>query len=467
MGAARAASISKDVGFRRFSIAMGVSHNPRFGEVSFRWNVQTCRTSESSPARHHAQHQKAVRQGIMHNIEFFSNQDVMDRNFGARMQHLYWCYTVMDFSHRGISQSKDRLIALAGVAQAIVRRTDSHYLAGLWSRFFWAGLLWSIPHTREYTPTTMDAFSIEDNKQVRHTESLAPSWSWASVTVPVVYPSPTLVNLDVICNILSVSTSPIAAVQAGRAEICGHVRKGYVNAIYPFAIQEAISRHRSHMMMQKPEGQQNLMTFRGRAFPPNNYFLFSKKRPKMPYLLGSDLRPTSYLTRSWNWRFVRGTFRPDEIISCEQEITFLAIAQQHVGHKASSFLETHESGDPLRVHTIALVPADQDGQNAGEFRRVGYAVWSDCAWYGYNCGQKQQPGAGKVRPGRWTEEHGWEINDYFFDTLSWWTKWDDLELYKRNKRMKHVHEYKAADALPDLKKYDKDVGIEERTVVIV
>ena len=220
------------------------------------------------------------------------------------------------------------------------------------------------------------------------------------------------------------------------------------------------------MMTQKAEGQKDYINFKGRAFSPNEMFLFSQQRPKMPYLVGSDLRPSYYITRKWNYRFVRGTFRPDGIISCDQEITFLAIAQDHAGHRNKSLLTSHEPDDPLRVYTIALIPTGKFGEDTGEYRRVGYAVWSDCAWYGYNCGPKQQPGLGVERPGKWTKEHGWQADDGIWDTLGWWTKWDDLEFYKRNKKGRHMHEYQA-DALPDLKKYHKDVGIEEKVVAIV
>ena len=440
-----------------------------FDGSQLRWECLTSHASERSHLggmSRHVGHSKRIRQGIMNNVEFFSSEDVDDPEFAARSQHLYWCYTVMDYTHRGMTEPKDRLIALAGVAQALSRRTNSRYLAGLWSRFFWTGLLWSIPHSREYTPTTMDAFSFENNKKIRHPVSLAPSWSWASVTAPIVYPSPTLINLDPVCNILGANTSRTVASQTGRTEIGGHVRKGYVNAVYPYAIREAASKHLSPMTLEKPEGQKNLMTFKGRAFAPNDYFLFSKRQPKMSYLAGRDMRPTSYLTRSWDWRLVRGTFRPDEVISCTQEITFLAIAQQHAGYKPRSLLETHMHEDPLRVYTLALVPNDEHGKNKGEYRRVGYAVWSDCAWYGYNCGQKNQPGEGIEKPGRWTKGHGWQANDSMLDALSWWIKWDDLEFYRRDKKSTHVHPYDAG-ALPDIRKYRENVDVNEIVVSIV
>ncbi|KZM26127.1 hypothetical protein ST47_g2721 [Ascochyta rabiei] len=440
-----------------------------FDGSQLRWECLTTHASERSHSggmSRHAGHQKAIRKAIMSKENFFSNTDFPDREFGARSQHLYWCSAVMDYTHRGMTQPKDRLVALAGIAQALERQTESDYFAGLFSRFLWAGMLWSIPHTREYNSTTQDAFSLEDNKRIRHTSPIAPSWSWASVTAPVVYASPTLTTLDPICTIISAHTTGDAAFQTGRIEIRGHVRKGYINAVYPFALQEAATRHRSHMMMQKPEGQKDFVNFKGRAFPPNSYFLFSKEQPKMPRVWGSDLRPTSYLTRSGNWRLVHGTFRPDEIISARQEITFLAIAQQHAGQNPPSLLHTHKPDDPLETYTVAIVPTGEYGDNTNKYRRVGYAVWRDCAWYGYNCEQTKQSDSGVERPGRWTRENGWEVDRGFFKTLSWWMKWDDLELYKRANGGRHVHDFES-DALPGLKQYHKDVGIEEKTIVIV
>lgn len=93
-------------------------------------------------------------------------------------------------------------------------------------------------------------------------------------------------------------------------------------------------------------------------------------------------------------------------------------------------------------------------------------MWSNCTWYGYNCGQKQQPNPRIERPEKWTKEHSWKANDGIWHTLSWGTKWDDLEFYRREKKSKHAHEYEA-DALPDLEKYYKDVSVEGKVVVIV
>lgn len=434
-----------------------------FDGSQLRWECLTTHASErtySGGMSRHAGHQKAIRKAIVEDEDFFTIGD------GAHYQHMNWCYAVMDYTHRGMTQSKDRLVALAGIAQALGRYTKSEYLAGLWSQFFWTGMLWSISHVNEYVSTTQDAFDLDKNPHTRHPEPIAPSWSWASVTVPVVYPTPTITSLDPICHFQSSDMVGGAAVQTGRVWIKGHTRKGFVNAIYPYAIREAPSKKLGHMTMQKHEGQKDRIIYQGRAIDPNAYFLFSHTRPNLAKFWGSDLHPTIQLTRNADWRLVRGTFRPDEIISPMKEITFLAIAQQHAGTRPPSFRTTHEPDDPLSVYTVALVPVRGSGEKTVEYRRVGYAVWTDCAWYGYNCGQKERPGLGVERPGKWTPEHGWQTNDGLFDTLSWWTKWKDLELYKSGGGAKHVHEYEA-DALPNFKKYRNSVDITEEVVVIV
>lgn len=435
-----------------------------FDGAQLRWECLTTHASERSHVggmSRHAGHQKAIRKAIVSDTDFFTGE-----GDGANYQHLYWCYVVMDYTHRGMTQSTDRLVALAGIAQALGRYTESEYLAGLWSRFFWAGMLWSISHVNEYISTTSGAFSLEENLHSRQSKPIAPSWSWASVTVPVVYASPTIVSLDPICTIQHTVVSGSAAEQSGCVWVNGHTRKGFVNAIYPYAIREASSNHLGHMTMQKPEGQKDRIVFKGRAVDPSGYFLFSPTRPNMPKLWGSDLHPNIYITKNEDWRLIRGTFRPDEIIDPTQEITFVAIAQQHAGKHETSHRTTHEPDDPLSVYTIALLPLDDSGEKSSEYRRVGYAVWTDCAWYGYNCGSKERPGLEVERPGRWTPEYGWQADDGVFNMLRWWTKWKNLEFYKPGQGGTHTHDYEA-EVLPDLRKYHKDVEVAAEVINIV
>ena len=73
--------------------------------------------------------------------------------------------------------SSDRLVALDGIAQAVVSHTTRDYHAGLWSQALFMGLLWSISHVNEHTSITANAFDLERNEHVRHKEDVAPSWS--------------------------------------------------------------------------------------------------------------------------------------------------------------------------------------------------------------------------------------------------------------------------------------------------
>ena len=83
-----------------------------------------------------------------------------------------WTKLVMEYSRCLLTYQSDRLIAIAGVAQAAHRAVDSDYLAGLWKRHLSAGLLWYVaPNEVKRGGTGL--------------QYVAPSWSWASATGPV------------------------------------------------------------------------------------------------------------------------------------------------------------------------------------------------------------------------------------------------------------------------------------------
>lgn len=414
-----------------------------FDGSQIRWECLSSHGSERSPQggmSRHIGHQKEIRKGINGNLDLFNIPGIEDRDTGLRGQLQHWFYAVMDYTHRGMTKPSDRLVALDGVAQALKGHTNQEYYAGLWSQHFWLGLLWSISHTNEYTPTTTDAFNLEKNEHVRHEEGLAPSWSWVAVTVPIVYTVPAIMYIERVCEILSTFVSGSPTKQSGKVEIRGHLRTGYVNSIYPYAIREA-AEALPEMTSRKPRGSKNLISFRGRAFHPNDFFVFS------------DADPSSGLYRmsSQNWRFVRGTFRPDEIINPSTQVTFIAIAQQNTGYTPESLIPTHTRTDPLQVYSLALVPT---GREEGEYRRVGYAVWEDCSWYGYMCGRKSRPGRDIERA------EGWRgmMSLGGLEHMGWSRAVDG----------KGVHQHRfQGDALSDRDKFHNDVRMEEKTIFIV
>ncbi|ORY15302.1 heterokaryon incompatibility protein-domain-containing protein [Clohesyomyces aquaticus] len=422
-----------------------------FDGPQLRWECLEMHGSECSPIgglSRQTGYMKAIRSGIMNDADFFDLPTIDDPVFAAKIQHQYWCFAVMDYTHRGMTQLPDRLIALEGIGQALAAKTKDRYLAGLWLNHFFIGLLWSIPYEREFTTTTPDAFDIEANKTVRQTESLGPSWSWASVTVPVVYQVPAIISVHRICHVVSSQVSGIPSKRTGWVKIKGHIRKGYINAIYPYAIREAAARV-PHMVYPKPTSSLHRITFRGRAFFPSDFFLFSMRAPNSSehaFSVSSD------------WHLVRGTFRPDEVIDPSTPITFLAIAQQNTGDKKGSLLHTHGDTDPLQVYSLALVPTQN---RSGEYRRVGYAVWEDCAWYGHMCGQRN-------RLGRNIEQANDGLRSVFsglsrnLEKMSWsnGVNVDGKGAHER------FHSFQP-DQLPDMKAYHKHVGIEEEEIIIV
>ena len=423
--------------------------------------------SEKSPTSgttRHSLYHKSVRTGIMEDYEFFDHPEATDddsqnHEFWAKLKHQYWCDLIMDYTHRGMTKSKDRLVALAGIAKALNRHTGNEYWAGLWSQHFTTGLLWSIAHNETFQLASVKGFDVQANERVRHEQNLAPSWSWASVTAPVMYAQTELLSYDCISDVLNVSVSDGIDKQTGSVRIRGHIRQGYVNPVYPFSIREAAA-WLPHMMAPQPTGRKGLeySKFKDRLFHPNDYFLFSEMVP------APTLKDTSavHVSKKGNFRLMRGSFRPDELIDPCTEITFIAIAQQHFGSSLTSMLPTHDDDAALKVHTLALVPTKR---NPGEYRRVGLAVWEQCAWYGYLCGWKDERDRRVYRLGNYSED-GYRQEDSTWDRLARKHWWDDLEALDECDQGMHKHMYEK-DALPDLGKYHADVEVAEGTVVIV
>ncbi|KAF3050800.1 hypothetical protein E8E11_000735 [Didymella keratinophila] len=445
-----------------------------FDGDQLKWECLTMHGSEGSPTSGTTRHDlslKYIRSGIMDEFEYFDDVGakegtMTDSQFWARMKHQYWCNLVMNYTHRGMTKSSDRLVALAGIAQALGRHTRDEYLAGLWRDHFFIGLLWSLPHNETFLMSATTNFDIERNERMRHAEAFTPSWSWASVTAPVMYGQNEMLNLDCMCIVENVKVSSGIHKQTGRATILGHVRKGYVNAIYQYSNREAVSKL-PHMTAPPPAGRLGLehMIFKDRSFHPIQYFLFAEQHPDPSKTMTEDEVRTY-----GSFRFVRGTFRPDEIIDPTQRITFVAIAQRHKEEQVVKLGNTYLDHDPVSVHTLALIPT---GDVEGTYRRVGLAIWDSCSWYGYLCGWKHDRARRITAPREW--DRGFHIGEYIWEEAYRRLWWDDMEFYKSNARFggdgedgrwKHDHEYES-DQLPDLKMYKAGVKVEEKTVVVV
>ena len=88
-----------------------------------------------------------------------------------------WCDLVQAYTRTQVTLSKDKLVALAGVAQTVESSFKSNYLAGLWHSHLVELLEWHVDRVQRqaYAQVTKPA------------EYRAPSWSWAALDGRVFY----------------------------------------------------------------------------------------------------------------------------------------------------------------------------------------------------------------------------------------------------------------------------------------
>jgi hypothetical protein len=117
-----------------------------------------------------------------------------------------WRYIVSDYTDMDLTEQRDRLPAIAGVASQLERLMGGRYLAGLWESALPSDLLWRLDRSAQYTP------------QYR-----APSWSWASIEGKVKYYKMTSYHpefsvVSALCDPLS-RINPFGEVASGSLEV--------------------------------------------------------------------------------------------------------------------------------------------------------------------------------------------------------------------------------------------------------
>lgn len=83
-----------------------------------------------------------------------------------------WLRIVRNYSGLSVSFPRDRVVAIAAVAELIGRTIRSRYIAGMWESDLLISLLWRRAHP---------------DLRRREDEYVAPSWSWMSVQGPVAF----------------------------------------------------------------------------------------------------------------------------------------------------------------------------------------------------------------------------------------------------------------------------------------
>lgn len=84
-----------------------------------------------------------------------------------------WYRLIVDYTARKLTDYRDKLPAISGLAKIFQQTIQSPYIAGMWVDYLLWDMLWAVPERAEtlYAP--------------EHYQYIAPSFSWASVTSPV------------------------------------------------------------------------------------------------------------------------------------------------------------------------------------------------------------------------------------------------------------------------------------------
>ncbi len=75
--------------------------------------------------------------------------DLKDNSKDCLKLYQSWLLIVEAYSQRELTKSSDSPAALAGIASKFEQATSDQYIAGLWCRYLWRELLWTV-----YSPSS-------------------------------------------------------------------------------------------------------------------------------------------------------------------------------------------------------------------------------------------------------------------------------------------------------------------------
>jgi hypothetical protein len=119
-----------------------------FGETQIAWGCKHTYTCETFPER--------IPGVFVHHWD-----DIQDLDLAT-----FWQSILKTYTKAKLTYTKDRLIAISGIAKRFQKQTHDEWVAGLWKRDLLIQLCWHV----EYL-----------GKAFRPSQYQAPSWSWASV----------------------------------------------------------------------------------------------------------------------------------------------------------------------------------------------------------------------------------------------------------------------------------------------
>lgn len=117
-----------------------------------------------------------------------ADPDAREKAQRTLMLNLHWPSIVMDYTRRGLTQPRDRVAALAGLATYNERCTTDTYYCGMWYEDMRFQLLWYVnPAARQAQRAAGEPATGGFNLSRRFKFPFAQSWSWMGVPGPISY----------------------------------------------------------------------------------------------------------------------------------------------------------------------------------------------------------------------------------------------------------------------------------------
>jgi hypothetical protein len=118
-----------------------------------------------------------------------------------------WWRMVEEYSLRGLTKETDRLPAISGLARRMEDPGLGEYLSGIWQENLLWGLLWQCDGIGINSGMSSSPGATK-KRGSRSKISVAPTWSWASITGPIRRPSRLLEKHILAAYILDISCQP-------------------------------------------------------------------------------------------------------------------------------------------------------------------------------------------------------------------------------------------------------------------
>ncbi|KAF2405389.1 HET-domain-containing protein [Trichodelitschia bisporula] len=328
-----------------------------FDPDCLRWECLTTYGSERNPEKGIMRHSSDIRDIQIAIFEEHGANSTSNACFTFDSDTLcsLWHSVVQEYMARELTQYSDRLVAIAGVAEAVGGRIQSLYTTGLWKEHYHRELLWYLQSTILPNPAMHTSVHIHEQADLpkRASPTTAPSWSWASFANRITfYP---FSKVHPACELVNLSTANNPHDPSGSITLRADTRIMHVHNQDPGIVAEAVR------------------LFEGKGL---RYNAPDRKVPVRLMDLDTMLLLTSKAPRfRSSVCAVPGQWMPDEMISPQTPVTFVAIATTPKLNRRGVYRQI--------VHALAVLPTEKDD----EFRRVGYAEIYDCAWFGYDCAE--------------------------------------------------------------------------------